>query len=47
MNREAFIVAATRTPVGRRKGVFAHTRPDDLLAHVLARVSALYVPAAG
>ena len=40
MNREAFIVAATRTPVGRRKGVFAHTRPDDLLAHVLARVSA-------
>ncbi|MEY3201296.1 MAG: hypothetical protein RIR70_846 [Pseudomonadota bacterium] len=31
----AYIVAATRTPVGRRRGVFAHTRPDDLLAHAL------------
>jgi len=38
--QDAYIVAATRTPVGKRKGAFAHTRPDDLLAHVLARVLA-------
>ncbi|MDH3210082.1 MAG: acetyl-CoA C-acyltransferase [Burkholderiaceae bacterium] len=30
--QEAFIVAATRTPVGRSgRGAFRHTRPDDLL----------------
>ncbi len=33
--QNAYIVAATRTPTGRRRGMFAHTRPDDLLAHVL------------
>lgn len=34
---EAYIVAATRTPVGKApRGMFRQTRPDDLLAHVLA-----------
>ncbi|WP_049622713.1 acetyl-CoA C-acyltransferase [Frateuria defendens] len=32
----AYIVAATRTPVGKApRGVFRNTRPDDLLAHVI------------
>src|SRR5581483_2062086 len=39
MNRstqDAYIVAAVRTPVGKApRGMFRHTRPDDLLAHVL------------
>lgn len=43
--QEAFIVAATRTPVARRNGMFRSVRPDDLLAHVikalLARVPSL------
>src|SRR5215831_19442500 len=42
MNRElqdAYIVAATRTPVGKApRGAFKHTRPDSLLAHVLRSV---------
>ena len=34
--QEAYIVAATRTPVGKApRGVFKNTRPDDLLAHVM------------
>lgn len=34
--QDAYIVAATRTPIGRsHKGAFKHLRPDDLLAHVL------------
>ena len=34
--QDAYIVAATRTPIGRsHKGYFRNTRPDDLLAHVL------------
>jgi acetyl-CoA acyltransferase len=34
--QEAYIVAATRTPIGRsHKGFFRNTRPDDLLATVL------------
>ncbi|QTD45027.1 acetyl-CoA C-acyltransferase [Ottowia testudinis] len=34
--QDAYIVAATRTPIGRsHKGYFKNTRPDDLLAHVL------------
>ncbi|MFN7085769.1 MAG: acetyl-CoA C-acyltransferase [Burkholderiales bacterium] len=34
--QEAYIVAATRTPVGKApRGVFRHVRPDDMLAHVL------------
>ncbi len=36
--REAVIVEAVRTPVGKRKGVFKDTRPDDLLAHALREV---------
>lgn len=39
--QEAYIVAATRTPVGKApRGMFRNTRPDDLLAHVLRRVMA-------
>jgi acetyl-CoA acyltransferase len=39
--QEAYIVAATRTPVGKApKGVFRNTRPDDMLAHVLRAVIA-------
>ena len=34
--QDAYIVAATRTPVGKApRGMFRHTRPDDMLAHVL------------
>lgn len=37
--QEAYIVAATRTPVGKApRGMFRNTRPDDLLAHVLKHV---------
>ena len=37
--RDAYIVAATRTPVGKApRGAFRHTRPDSLLAHVLKQV---------
>ena len=39
--QDAYIVAATRTPVGKApKGVFRNTRPDDMLAHVLQSVVA-------
>jgi len=39
--QEAYIVAATRTPVGKApRGMFRQTRPDDLLAHVLKSVLA-------
>ncbi|MBL8512133.1 MAG: acetyl-CoA C-acyltransferase [Betaproteobacteria bacterium] len=34
--QEAYIVAATRTPVGKApRGMFKNIRPDDMLAHVL------------
>ena len=34
--QDAYIVAATRTPVGKApRGTFKNVRPDDLLAHVL------------
>ena len=34
--QEAYIVSATRTPVGKApRGMFRNVRPDDLLAHVL------------
>lgn len=34
--QEAYIVAATRTPVGKApRGMLRHTRPDDMLAHVI------------
>jgi acetyl-CoA acyltransferase len=37
--QEAYIVAATRTPVGMApRGMFRNSRPDDLLAHVLSSV---------
>ncbi|HOB44566.1 MAG TPA: acetyl-CoA C-acyltransferase [Zoogloea sp.] len=38
--QEAYIVAATRTPVAKRNGMFRTVRPDDMLAHVLAAVVA-------
>jgi acetyl-CoA acyltransferase len=39
--QDAYIVAATRTPVGKApRGVFRHTRPDDMLAHVIKAVLA-------
>ena len=39
--QEAYIVAATRTPVGKApRGMFRNTRPDDLLVHVLRSVLA-------
>jgi acetyl-CoA acyltransferase len=38
--QDAYIVAAARTPVGKARGVFRNTRPDDLLAHVLRGVMA-------
>src|SRR5687767_729676 len=34
--QDAYIVAATRTPVGKApRGMYKNVRPDDLLAHVL------------
>lgn len=39
--QDAYIVAATRTPVGKApRGVFRNTRPDEMLAHVLRNVVA-------
>jgi len=39
--QDAYIVAATRTPVGKApRGMFRNTRPDDMLAHVLRCVVA-------
>ena len=38
--QEAYIVAATRLPVGKRKGMFGHVRPDDMLAHAIRSVLA-------
>ncbi len=39
--QDAYIVAATRTPVGKApRGMFRNTRPDELLAHVLREVVA-------
>jgi acetyl-CoA acyltransferase len=37
--QDAYIVAATRTPVGKApRGMFKNVRPDDMLAHVLSSV---------
>ncbi len=33
--QDAYLVAATRTPVARKGGMFRTVRPDDMLAHVL------------
>ncbi|MGY0633108.1 acetyl-CoA C-acyltransferase [Luteimonas sp. A478] len=39
--QDAYIVAATRTPVGKApRGMFRNVRPDDMLAHVLRSVVA-------
>jgi len=39
--QDAYIVAATRTPVGKApRGMFRNARPDDMLAHVLKAVIA-------
>ncbi|MEF8698851.1 MAG: acetyl-CoA C-acyltransferase [Candidatus Accumulibacter sp. UW26] len=38
--QDAYIVAATRLPVGRRKGMLGHVRPDDMLAHAIGSVLA-------
>ena len=39
--KDAYIVAATRTPIGKsHRGFFRHTRPDDLLAATLKAVLA-------
>ena len=39
--RDAYIVAATRTPVGKApRGMLRTTRPDDMLAHVIKSVIA-------
>ena len=39
--QDAYIVAATRTPIGRsHKGYFKNTRPDDLLANIIKAVLA-------
>ena len=38
--QDAYIVAAARTPVGKARGAFKTTRPDDLLAHVIRGVLA-------
>jgi acetyl-CoA acetyltransferase len=35
MSREAWIVGAFRTPVGRYGGALASVRPDDLAAHAI------------
>lgn len=38
--QDAYIVAATRLPVGKKGGMFRTTRPDDMLAHALQTVLA-------
>jgi acetyl-CoA acyltransferase len=38
--QDAYIVAATRTPVAKKGGMFRFVRPDDLLAHALRAVVA-------
>ena len=36
--QDAYIVAATRLPVGKRTACSGNVRPDDMLAHVLKSV---------
>jgi len=36
--QEAYIVKAKRTAVGKARGVFSQTRPDDMLAHVIKTI---------
>ncbi len=36
--KEAVVVEAVRTPMGRHGGILKDTRPDDLAAHIIARL---------
>ncbi len=36
--RDAVIVDAIRTPIGKRNSAYAHTRPDELASHVLRTI---------
>ncbi len=38
--QDAYIVAATRLPVGKKNGMFRNVRPDDMLAHAIQAVLA-------
>ncbi len=38
--QDAYIVAATRLPVGKKNGMFRTVRPDDMLAHAIRSVVA-------
>jgi acetyl-CoA acyltransferase len=38
--QDAYIVAATRLPVAKRRGMFRNVRPDDMLAHAIRSVLA-------
>jgi acetyl-CoA acyltransferase len=38
--QDAYIVAATRLPVGKKNGMFRNVRPDDMLAHAIRAVLA-------
>ncbi|MGD9571648.1 MAG: acetyl-CoA C-acyltransferase [Thermoleophilia bacterium] len=40
MTGDALVVAAVRTPIGRRRGMLSHWHPADLLAEVLSAVVA-------
>ena len=40
--KDAYIVAATRTPIGKSgRGVFKNTRPDDLLVAAIKNALSL------
>ena len=41
---EAVIIDAVRTPIGRVKGAYRETRPDQLLAHALQAVIKKFLP---
>ncbi|GAA5345814.1 thiolase family protein [Planifilum fimeticola] len=36
--RDAVIIDAVRTPIGRKKGLLSRTRPDEMAAHVLSAI---------
>ena len=38
--REAVIVEAVRTPMGRHSGIFKDVRTDDLAAYIIAKIVA-------
>ena len=37
-SRDAVIIDAVRTPIGRKKGLLSRTRPDEMAAHVLSAI---------